>query len=304
MNQGRAIPRLETLGTRAELPFAGSIVFNRARRMSPHIQSSRMPAIALLAYVALAAAAHAQMRTWTDRSGGTIEAELIAAYEGKAYLINKKGVPFFFPAGSFIQEDIDFVIAWVKEHEGERRTRVKMSESTSPLTKFLRTRLVVPGQGKKGFQGLEVGDRLEPEFYVFYEGANWCGPCHRFCPLLTAFYRAQMAGGDDNFEVVFLSADNSEGEMRTYMQKMEMPWPAVRFRDADASMFKNYGGRFVPRLVVTDRLGRVLLHSEIGPGDAKPGAHDTLGAFNTLLNASNRYKRPPPANSKRKEDSD
>jgi thiol-disulfide isomerase/thioredoxin len=243
--------------------------------------------------LALVSAAQAQIRTWTDRSGGTVEAELIAAYEDKGYFINKKGVPFYFPVGAFSQEDIDFVISWVREHEPERRTRVKISESTSPLTAFLRTRLVVPAQGKKGFDKFEAGDRLEPEFYVFYEGANWCGPCHQFSPILAAFYRAQMAGGDDNFEVIFLSADNSESEMRTYMQKMEMPWPAVRFRDAEHRMFNNYGGRYVPRLVVTDRLGRVLLHSELGPGEEKPGAHETLSAFNKMLNASNRYKRPP-----------
>jgi len=241
-----------------------------------------------------ASAASAEMRTWTDRSGGTIDAELIAAYDDKAYFISKKGVPFYVPIGAFVQDDINFVLSWVRENEEARRKRLPIAESTSPITKFLRARLVVPALGKKGFDKVEIADRLEPEFYVFYEGANWCGPCHQFAPILAAYYRAQMAGGDDNFEVIFLSADNSEAEMRTYMQKMEMPWPAVRFRDAEDRMFKNYGGRYVPRLVVTDRLGRVLLHSELGPGEEKPGAHDTLSAFNAMLNASNRYKRPPP----------
>lgn len=233
----------------------------------------------------LPAAARAEMRTWTDRGGNAVEAELIAAYHDTAYFIHKKGAPFRAPITIFQKDDAQAIIDWVNATEAGRREWVTMGTSDSPITKFLRDRLVVPKE--KRFEKLEVADKREPEFYIFYDGAKWCGPCHRFSPKLSTWYRANKSIYD-NFEIVFLSSDEGQGDMLEYMKEKEMPWPALRFRDVGSKILANYGGRFIPRLVVTDRKGRVLLHSELGPENDQ-GADATLSVLSRMLDASNRH---------------
>lgn len=110
-------------------------------------------------------------------------------------------------------------------------------------------------------EGILTGKKL----LAFYFSAGWCPPCHVFTPKLAAFYR-QMRPTHPEFEIVFISADHSEEEMRGYMRESAMPWPALRFPALkDVPEITALGGEGVPQLVLVDAAtGRVLSASTQG----------------------------------------
>lgn len=110
-----------------------------------------------------------------------------------------------------------------------------------------------------------VGDELKPfdvrelekvRLYAFYYSAMWCGPCRKFTPELVAAYQRLKAKYPE-FEVIFVSADRDEFNMREYMRTHKMPWPAVRLGAADAAI-KNYSGNGIPWLVAVSDRGQPL----------------------------------------------
>ena len=106
---------------------------------------------------------------------------------------------------------------------------------------------------------------LDPEkainHFLFYFSAGWSPACKKFTPILTKFYNDAKAAGA-NFEIVFVSFDDSERAMREYMAEQQMPWPALRF-DAleEIDFIKQASGRGVPCLAALDSRGLVLAHS-------------------------------------------
>lgn len=98
----------------------------------------------------------------------------------------------------------------------------------------------------------------EPQIVALYFGADWCGPCHAFVPTLREVRGALQAAGAET-EVVYVSLDTSASEMRRYMRRQSMPWPAIdhrRLRQLPA--IRALGGMAPPNLVLIDREGRVL----------------------------------------------
>lgn len=59
--------------------------------------------------------------------------------------------------------------------------------------------------------------------------ASWCPPCHQFTPILAEFYNKHHI--DKNFEIVFVSGDQSEQQFQEYFA--EMPWLAVSFYESE-----------------------------------------------------------------------
>lgn len=98
----------------------------------------------------------------------------------------------------------------------------------------------------------------EPAIVALYFGADWCGPCHAFVPELKRIHAALKEAGADT-EVVYVSLDESEGEMRRYMRKQQMPWPAIDYRRLRAMpAVKGLAGLAPPNLVLVDREGEVI----------------------------------------------
>jgi nucleoredoxin len=52
----------------------------------------------------------------------------------------------------------------------------------------------------------------------FYFGASWCGPCGKFMPKLKELY-AQLKEAGHDFEVVYVSADQSAEQWEGYRSK-------------------------------------------------------------------------------------
>merc|ERR1712183_555937 len=58
------------------------------------------------------------------------------------------------------------------------------------------------------------------ELVLYYFSAHWCPPCRRFTPMLAEFYKAASQLG---VEIVFVSADQSEDAMFSYMKVEGIP---------------------------------------------------------------------------------
>lgn len=122
--------------------------------------------------------------------------------------------------------------------------------------------------------GLQAVDdaRLDGvKYYALYFSASWCGPCRQFTPGFVRFYR-EMKAKHPEFEVVFVSADRSAGDMAGYMKKDAMPWLAVKF-DLVRTLpeIQRYSGPGIPCLVLVDASGRVLSDSYDGDNYVGPG---------------------------------
>jgi len=83
-----------------------------------------------------------------------------------------------------------------------------------------------------------------------YFSAHWCPPCKGFTPKLVETYKKIKAAGHD-FEIVFVSSDNSMKEFQEYFA--EMPWCAIPQGDPRkgklSSMFDVEG---IPTFVLID----------------------------------------------------
>jgi len=55
----------------------------------------------------------------------------------------------------------------------------------------------------------------QKELVLYYFSAHWCPPCRRFTPMLAEFYKEASQLG---VEVVFVSGDQSEDAMISYMK--------------------------------------------------------------------------------------
>ena len=101
---------------------------------------------------------------------------------------------------------------------------------------------------------------LNTDHLLLYFSAHWCPPCQAFTPKLVEFYNKENGG--QLFQVLFISADHSEKEMRNYARETRMPWPAVVYHsEATKKLKKQFSGQGIPRLVMLDRDGNVAADS-------------------------------------------
>ena len=127
---------------------------------------------------------------------------------------------------------------------------------------------------------LATNSLASAKYIVFYFGAGWCGPCHRFTPDLVRFYN-EMKPIHPDFEVVFVSQDTSAGEMQNYMAEMSMPWPAVRWDAVKFSKAEKLCGPGIPDLVVVNDRGDVI--SDSFEGKKYLGPQKVLNDVRNLL---------------------
>ena len=202
------------------------------------------------------------MRTFTDRQGNMVEAEITAAYGTRVFLNRKKDGDCNAQLRLFSNADIEYIINWAIENESARQNRPLVKDSDSELTQFLSKNLQHLVDGK--LEQYDFSEKQEPEFYVFYSSASWCGPCRAYSPSLVSFYDVRKnLMHQDNFEIILLSSDQSTGAMRKYMEDEKMQWPAIRPSKADSRILRDFRGNGIPCLVIANRNGNVLYHSYV-----------------------------------------
>ena len=106
------------------------------------------------------------------------------------------------------------------------------------------------------------GETLSGKYVGLYFSASWCPPCRTFTPKLVEFHKANK----DKFEVLLVSADNSEKAQANYMKKYMMPWLAVKHQSIAANLLvKKMGVSSIPFLVILAPDGSVV--TKDGRGD-------------------------------------
>ena len=131
--------------------------------------------------------------------------------------------------------------------------------------------------------------KLDPEkaidHFLFYYSASWSPSCRKFTPELIDFYK-KAKKQNSNFEIVFISRDESEKEMLAYVEKAKMPWPAIKYEEIEKLEFlKKAGGRGVPCISVLDSRGLILAHSYRGK-TRYIGTQEPLNEFSKLIGFS------------------
>jgi len=96
----------------------------------------------------------------------------------------------------------------------------------------------------------------QKELVLYYFSAHWCPPCRRFTPMLAEFYKEASQLG---VEVVFVSGDQSEDAMISYMKESHGDWLAVSFNsDLSEALNTKYKVEGIPTLVVVTKEGKLL----------------------------------------------
>lgn len=213
------------------------------------------------------ATASVSAEEWRTVHGDRFEGKLSGVYGGIAVLAEKDG------ARQVALEALDEAgLGRVADFLAARPpATAPWRESASKMTKALRNRLQVLRDGR--LAAFDAGTRPEPEIYLVYFGAYWCGPCRRYSPELVKAYGQLKALAGDRFELIFASSDQSDGEQLKYVREVMMPWPVLRFSAAGAvDLIERWRGRSIPGMVALTRDGDLLYSSErqgeyLGPQD-------------------------------------
>lgn len=68
----------------------------------------------------------------------------------------------------------------------------------------------------------------DKEIIAFYFSAHWCPPCRRFTPILADFYE-EIKDQELPLEIIFVSSDETEDGLFSYMNEAHGDWFAVPF---------------------------------------------------------------------------
>lgn len=132
-------------------------------------------------------------------------------------------------------------------------------------------------------------ETLEGKTLGFYFSAHWCPPCRQFTPGLVEF-RNQNA---DDFEVIFVSFDNSDEEKKTYMSEAKMPWltvPGAKNRETNA-LAETFGVKGYPTLIIIGPDGKLITPN--GRADVMLSPETAIDKWKAT--AASREAEPPPA---------
>ena len=153
-----------------------------------------------------------------------------------------------------------------------RRTPVAKPLKWGQLTALMKKPLVftillmfalMPMAGHAGFfdeiKGDLTGPVVEgsPKYTALYFSAHWCPPCRMFTPKLVEWYNS-FKPKHPEFELVFVSSDRDQAAMEEYIKGDNMPWPAVKFDQAQSETFQKFGSSGIPYLVLIDSEGNAV----------------------------------------------
>lgn len=193
--------------------------------------------------------AAAMERTWTNRSGQSLQAELVGVKGGKVVLKDPSGESEIEVAlDDLSQSDQEFVASW--------ETQQKLAEAKFP--KALQGKLVRLEKDEL----VPIKDHAPRELYALYYSAGWCGPCRNFTPDLVRFYRRLKDEELAKVDVIFVTSDRSSASMVEYMEDAKMEWPAIPYNLLQKrQIVHNYEVDGIPCLILVDADGKVVSHS-------------------------------------------
>ncbi|KHN80082.1 Nucleoredoxin-like protein 2 [Toxocara canis] len=125
------------------------------------------------------------------------------------------------------------------------------------------------GSLKKG------SEALAGKLVALYFSAHWCPPCRQFTPVLKDFYE-ELDG--ESFEIVFVSFDRTESDLKEYMEEAHGDWYFVPFGNTEIQeLAKKFDVSGIPALVVIKANGDVITKN----GRADVTSRSPVQALNT-----------------------
>ena len=106
---------------------------------------------------------------------------------------------------------------------------------------------------------LAADDALASKKIVaYYFSGHWCPPCRAFTPMLNTAY-VELLANSSEIEVVFVSCDNTEDDMKNYMKESHGPWLAVPHNSQLASGLQTkFDIHGIPALIVCKSDGSIV----------------------------------------------
>ncbi len=216
----------------------------------------------------------ARAEQW-NLKGKTVEGKLSGVYGPIAHIVGKKSLHLV-TLDSLDDASLDQVARYLAAQPKGKL----WAESASPVAKELKSKLETLKDGK--LVSFAPGNRAEPEFYVIYFSAHWCGPCRKVTPKLIKTYKSlkEVPGIADKIEVLFRSSDNSRQEQIGYVNEVGMPWLILKY-SSGIDIIDKWKGNGIPCIAVINRNGDILFHSY---RDGKyQGAEKPLADLRALL---------------------
>uniref|UniRef100_A0A1I7YEM5 Thioredoxin domain-containing protein n=1 Tax=Steinernema glaseri TaxID=37863 RepID=A0A1I7YEM5_9BILA len=100
------------------------------------------------------------------------------------------------------------------------------------------------------------GEALAGKIVALYFSAHWCPPCRQFTPVLKDFYK-ELEGED--FEIVFVSFDRSEPDLKAYLSECHGDWLHIPFgSDHIQELASKFDVNGIPELVVIKPNGDII----------------------------------------------
>lgn len=199
------------------------------------------------------------IQTWTHKNGTSLEAQFSGYFDSHIYL-NAPGKGFArFPTSALHPDNL----AQAEQHLHWQTQLGPWKQSRSPMAKLTRDGCheIVDGE----WVSFDPGDRLEPQLYVIYYSAEWCGPCRAFSPTLKAVYNMLKDMGMDHFEIFYASWDQSATAMKRFALESAMPWKILPHSVPKRNrIISAASGSGIPCLVILNREGNILAHTYKG----------------------------------------
>ncbi|CAB3411268.1 unnamed protein product [Caenorhabditis bovis] len=96
---------------------------------------------------------------------------------------------------------------------------------------------------------VDAAEALQGKVVALYFSAHWCPPCRAFTPILKDFYEDDAVDG--KIEIVFVSFDRSDEDLKKYMAECHGDWYHIPFgSDKIKELATKYGVSGIPALVV------------------------------------------------------
>lgn len=238
-------------------------------------------------------------RHFADVFDSTVEEQLKRAGAGESLLNALR-------AGSYAATVLEISAAKEKAIARQKPTqpqapplqKPKSSESAGTPSPVSDPRNAICELLQKNLVHLERGElrKLDDELvrkkklYLFFFSSNSSELARTVTSSLVSFYH-RAASSHPEFEIIFFSQDRTASAMESYIQRAEMPWPAMVF---DKTASKVAGRRVVyevPYLVLVSGDGKVLFSST---GTQNSDVDKVIANLDKVLATSSADSSAPP----------
>ena len=219
-------------------------------------------------------------RSWSLKDGTQFTAEFTIELAGKAYFHDEKHQVWIIPVSQLVDDQQ----TWVKQHADQGKEPIKWSESSSRMAGAVQERCKILDDSGE-LVDFDTGERNEPEFYVFFFGAEWNKGSRYFAKNLKQWYDEFHRHGVRNYEVFYVSDDKNYSKYETFIKSNEMRWPVIAWIRTYPRSINRLEGKRKPTVVITDREGNKL--SETLYGDTYRSADTVLEDLKELVYRTN-----------------